>query len=167
MIVYLSLGSNLGDRIGTIQQAVQMLTSHPQVKLLSTSSFYETEPVGLKEQPWFINVAIAVETDLTPHALMELCLVVEQKLGRVRNPESRFGPRTIDIDMLMYGSLVLETESLTLPHPRLHERACVLVPLLEINSRLVHPILKQSVEQMHHHLAAPEDVRLYGSALSI
>lgn len=167
MIVYLSLGSNLGDRIGTIQQAVHMLSAHPQIRVLSSSSFYETEPVGLKDQPWFINVAVAIETDLTPHALMDVCLGIEQQLGRIRDPKARFGPRTIDIDILTYGSLVLESETLTLPHPRMHERACILVPMLEINSRLVHPLLKQSIEQLHHGLEAPEEVRLYGSAVSI
>lgn len=167
MIVYLSLGSNLGDRIGTIQQAVRMLAVHPQIRVLSSSSFYETEPVGLKDQPWFINVAVAIETDLTPHALMSVCLAVEQQLGRVRDPKARFGPRTIDIDILTYGDLILDTETLTVPHPRMHERACILVPLLEINSRLVHPVLKQSVEQLHDALADPEEVRLYGSAVSI
>lgn len=167
MIVYLSLGSNLGDRIGNIQQAVQMLAAHPKIRLLSSSSFYETEPVGLKNQPWFINVAIAIETELTPHALMDWCLSTEAKLGRVRNPEQRFGPRTIDIDILTYGSLVLHEENLEIPHPRMHERACVLVPLLEINSRLVHPSLNKTVEQLHHDLADPEDVQLFGATVSI
>lgn len=162
-IVYLGLGSNLGDRVGSVQYALRLLQDHPQIKVLSTSSFYETEPVGYADQDWFVNAVVAAETDLTPGALLSWCQNIEHQLKRVRDPNNRDGPRTIDLDILFYDSLVMNTESLTIPHPRVHQRAYTLVPLLEINSRLMHPVLQKSMEQLHHDLAEPEEVLLYGT----
>jgi 2-amino-4-hydroxy-6-hydroxymethyldihydropteridine diphosphokinase len=162
-IVYLSLGSNIGDRIGYLQQALTQLTSNKALKLLSASSFYETEPVGDGDQEWFVNVAVAIETDLTPEALMTYCLSVEDHLGRQRDPKRPLGPRTVDIDILFYGSLVLQSDNVTLPHPRVHERAFVLVPLLEVNPRLLHPVFNKTVEQLHQDMDCPEEVYLYGT----
>jgi 2-amino-4-hydroxy-6-hydroxymethyldihydropteridine diphosphokinase len=162
-IVYLGLGSNLGDRVGYVQQALGLLKDTHSVRVISTSSFYETEPVGYKDQDWFVNAAVAVDTSLSPGELLERCQRIEQQLGRQRDPENQDGPRTIDIDILFYDSLVLNEPGLTIPHPRLHERAYALVPLLEINPRMVHPVLNQTVEQMHHALVAPEEVLLYGT----
>jgi 2-amino-4-hydroxy-6-hydroxymethyldihydropteridine diphosphokinase len=166
MIIYLGLGSNLGDRVGAIQQAIRFIADHEDVRVLSTSSFYETEPVGFKDQEWFVNVAVAIDTSLSPEELLALCQSVEQKLGRVRDPKNQFGPRTIDIDILFYGDLVMNEPDLVIPHPRVHQRACMLVPLLEVNSRIVHPILKRNVEQLHDDLEEPEDVLLYGTRRS-
>lgn len=162
-IVYLGLGSNLGDRVGHVQQALTMLQSHPQIKLLSTSSFYETEPVGFADQDWFVNAVVAIETDLTPNALLLHCQNIEEKLQRVRLIDNKNGPRTIDVDILFYDTLVMNTPDLVIPHPGFHERAYTLVPFLEINSRFLHPVLQKSVEQLHHDLAEPEEVMLYGT----
>jgi 2-amino-4-hydroxy-6-hydroxymethyldihydropteridine diphosphokinase len=162
-IAYLSLGSNVGDRIGYIQQAITQLTMTPGIKLLSASSFYETEPVGDDDQDWFVNVAVAVNTKLEPLALLAVCQQVEKQLGRVRDPDRPLGPRTMDIDMLFYDNQVMQTDTLILPHPRAHERAFVLVPLLEVNPRLLHPVLNRTVEQLHHDMATPEEVYLFGT----
>jgi 2-amino-4-hydroxy-6-hydroxymethyldihydropteridine diphosphokinase len=162
-IVYLGLGSNMGDRIGFLQQALTQLTAHPQVRLLSASSFYETEPVGDTDQEWFVNVAVAIETDLAPEPLLTHCLAVEQQLGRQRQADRPFGPRTVDIDILFYGSLVWHSDSLTLPHPQVCHRAFVLVPLLEVNPRLLHPVTNKTIEQLHQDMDHPEQVYLFGT----
>lgn len=178
-LVYLSLGGNLGDRIGYVQQAITLLTDHEHVQLLGHSSFYETEPLAepylndastlltLEEseqgQDWYINVAVAIETELPPHELLDWCLKVEQLLGRVRNPQRPLGPRTIDIDILFYGEQQIEAPHLHIPHPRMHQRACVLVPLLEISPNWIHPTLQQSMSELHQDLEAPEEVYLYGT----
>ncbi len=163
MIVYLGLGSNQGDRVGLIQQAIRFLTEHPDIQLLSASSLYETEPVGFLEQNWFINAAVAINTTLSAHDLLLYCQRIEDKLGRIRNADVPWGPRTIDIDILFYGDEIIDEADLMIPHPRTHERACVLVPLLEINSRLIHPAFNQSIEVLHEALEIPEEVLLYGT----
>lgn len=163
MIVYIGLGSNQGDRVGALQQALRLLQDNDQIRVLSASSFYETEPVGFKEQEWFVNAAVAIDTTLPPEELLTVCQEIERVLGRVRDPKNPNGPRTIDIDILFYDDLVLNEPDLILPHPRIHERACVLVPLLEVNSRMVHPIFKKTIEQLHTDLEEPEEVLLYGT----
>jgi 2-amino-4-hydroxy-6-hydroxymethyldihydropteridine diphosphokinase len=163
MIVYLGLGSNQGDRVGAIQQALRLLSDHEEIRLLSASSFYETEPVEFKDQEWFVNAAIAIDTTLPPEALLEFCQEVEKRLGRVRHARQPKGPRTIDIDILFYGNLVMNEPDLVIPHLQLHHRACVLVPMLEVNSRMMHPVLKRNIEQLHTDLEEPEEVLLYGT----
>jgi 2-amino-4-hydroxy-6-hydroxymethyldihydropteridine diphosphokinase len=162
-IVYLGLGSNQGDRVGYVQQALQLLKDSAGVRVLSTSSFYETEPVGFKDQEWFVNAAVAIETILTPTTLLETCQRIENQLGRVRDPGNRNGPRSIDIDILFFDTLIVDEPGLSIPHPRVHERAYALVPLLEINPRVTHPACGKTVEQLHHELEAPEEVLLYGT----
>lgn len=163
MIAYLGLGSNMGDRVGYVQQAIQLLKDRPGVRLLSASSFYETEPVGFPDQEWFVNVAVAIETQLSAQELLQICQSIENQLGRVRDPNNQWGPRTIDIDILFYGNQIIKEPELIVPHPRVHERAYALVPLLEINPRVVHPVLEKTVEQLHHLLETPEEVLLYGT----
>jgi 2-amino-4-hydroxy-6-hydroxymethyldihydropteridine diphosphokinase len=163
MIAYLSFGSNQGDRLGHLQQALRLLIDHPQIRLLSASSFYETEPVGFVDQPWFVNAAVALETTLPPDELLGACQAVEQRLGRKRDPKLRFGPRSMDIDILFYGDEVIEEPDLIVPHPRLHQRASMLVPLLEIDACMTHPLLHQTIEALHNNLEAPEEVLLYGT----
>jgi 2-amino-4-hydroxy-6-hydroxymethyldihydropteridine diphosphokinase len=131
----LGLGGNLGDAREAMRQALVSLAETPGVTLLRTSSVYRTAPWGPVAQPPFLNMAALIRTTLTPHALLDRCLAVEAEHGRVRR--ERFGPRTLDIDILCYGDLVLEDERLTLPHPRLEERAFALVPLAEIAPRLL------------------------------
>lgn len=172
-LVYLSLGSNLGDRIGYVQQAITLLTDHEHIQLLGHSSFYETEPLteapsthssdAQTPQDWYINVAVAIETELPPHELLSWCQRVEQLLGRQRDPNRPLGPRTMDVDILFYGEQIIDAPNLQIPHPRLHQRACVLVPFLEISPNWMHPKLKQTISELHQKLEAPEEVYLYGT----
>jgi 2-amino-4-hydroxy-6-hydroxymethyldihydropteridine diphosphokinase len=131
---YIALGSNLGDRAALLRGALAALQRGGDVRLLAESAVYETAPVGGPPQPDYLNMVVAVETSLGPEALLERCLVVEAEHGRVRR--ERWGARTLDLDMLSYGAVTVQTERLTLPHPRLAERAFVLVPLAEIAPEL-------------------------------
>lgn len=128
---YLSLGSNMGDRLKMLKQAVRLLMEHPGVDVRKISSLYETDPVGFIEQSAFLNMVVYLQTDLSALELLDLCQEIERELNRKR--EIRWGPRTIDLDILLYNHDALNTERLTIPHPRMHERAFVLVPLLEID----------------------------------
>jgi 2-amino-4-hydroxy-6-hydroxymethyldihydropteridine diphosphokinase len=163
-IVYLSLGSNQGDRIGYVQQAITQLTARPGIRLLSASSFYETEPLDCtKDAEWFVNVAVAIETQIPAESLLDICQQIETQLGRQRDPNRQNTPRTLDIDVLFYGNQMVNTDRLTIPHPRAHLRAFVLVPLLEVNPRLLHPVLNRTIEQLHNDLPTPEEVYLFGT----
>ncbi len=135
-VVYLSMGSNVGDRRATLAAALGRLEAGG-VRIVRRSSIYETEPLGLVEQPWFLNLVIEAETELSPGALLALTHQVESALGRTR--EVRWGPRTVDIDILLYGTRVISTPDLEIPHPRLPERRFVLQPLVEIRPDLVLP----------------------------
>ena len=128
---YLSLGSNMGDRFEMLRQAVAQLVEHPAVTVTRISSLYETDPVGYTDQEPFLNMVVQVETELTALALLDVCQVIEQNLNRKRLV--RWGPRTIDLDILLYNQDRIETDRLTVPHPRMSERAFVLIPLLEID----------------------------------
>lgn len=127
---YLSLGSNLGNREVYLRKAVEALSALPQTCLRAVSSIYETPPWGLIEQPAFLNLCVEISTDLTPHMLLMSCLDIEKKAGRER--DIRWGPRVLDIDILIYDNLELNEHGLTLPHPSMLERAFVLKPLVEI-----------------------------------
>jgi 2-amino-4-hydroxy-6-hydroxymethyldihydropteridine diphosphokinase len=135
---YVGIGANLGDRKATIERAVELLRAAPDVEVLAVSSLRETDPVGLEDQPRFLNGAVAVETSLTARELLDLLLETERRLGRTRSGP-RFGPRTIDLDLLVYGDEQLDEPSLTIPHPRLHERRFALEPLAEVAPALVVP----------------------------
>lgn len=134
---YIALGANLGDPVATVNAAFAALAALPQTRLLATSALYRTAPVGITEQPEFINAAARVDTELAPEALLDQLLAIEQQFGRIRG--ERNGPRTLDLDVLLYDDLVLHTERLTLPHPRLHLRAFVLYPLADVGPELVIP----------------------------
>lgn len=127
---YLGLGSNLGDRRENLRQAVDQLARVPGIVVRRRSSLYENPPVGYEAQPDFLNAVVEVETSLSPWALLEVLQAIETDLGRVRT--LRWGPRTVDLDLLLYEGVRLDEERLTLPHPRLGERAFVLVPLAEL-----------------------------------
>jgi len=143
-IVYLALGSNLGNRLANLKQAVAALS--PQMELKAKSHVYETPPWGYKDQPKFLNQVIKVRTYLEPEQLFKHIKRLEVTLGRRASFQN--GPRLIDIDILFYDDLVLNTPSLVIPHPRLHERGFVLLPLMDIDSELVHPVNKKSVREM-------------------
>jgi 2-amino-4-hydroxy-6-hydroxymethyldihydropteridine diphosphokinase len=133
---YVGLGANLGDREGTIRHALELLAE--RMPVVAVSSIRETEPWGYADQPAFLNAAAAVETELTAQALLGKLLEIELVLGRKREGP-RFGPRTIDLDLLLYGDETVEAPGLTVPHPRLHERRFVLEPLAELDPALVVP----------------------------
>ncbi|WP_301109260.1 2-amino-4-hydroxy-6-hydroxymethyldihydropteridine diphosphokinase [Sporosarcina sp.] len=135
---YLSLGSNIGNRLEHLKQAVRLLHEHPAVKVKKVSSIYETEPLGLTEQAKFLNIAVELETSLGAVELLSACQSIENKLGRMR--KIRWGPRTVDLDILLYNEQSIQTEDLIVPHLRMQERAFVLVPLVEINSEVKNPV---------------------------
>ena len=136
---YVGVGANLGDREGTIRAALAALDARPDVAVVAVSTLRETDPVGYLDQPRFLNGAAALETELGPRELLDALLEVERELGRVRGEGPRFGPRPIDLDLLLHGDLVLDEPGLVVPHPRLHERLFALEPLAELDPALVVP----------------------------
>ncbi len=137
--ILLSFGSNLGDRKAMIEKAVELLIEKRAVFGTTLSSFYETEPVGYSDQPWFLNSALKGTTELSPEELFAVCKQTEKELGRISR--TKWHEREIDIDVLFYGKLILKTDELEIPHPRLHERRFVLAPAAEIAPDLLHPVL--------------------------
>jgi 2-amino-4-hydroxy-6-hydroxymethyldihydropteridine diphosphokinase len=137
---YVGLGSNIGDREAMLRRAVDLLGAQADIDLVAVSAIRETDPVGFTDQPRFLNAVAAVETTLPPGALLAQLLALEQELGRTREGP-RFGPRTIDLDLLLYGLDVVDEPGLTVPHPRLHERRFALEPLAELEPTLEVPRL--------------------------
>jgi 2-amino-4-hydroxy-6-hydroxymethyldihydropteridine diphosphokinase len=135
MRAYVGLGANLGARERTLRRAIDLLAAAPGTEIADVSSFRETEPVGHIDQPRFLNGVVAIETESSPRDLLDLLLSIERELGRVRTGE-RNEPRTIDLDLLLYGDLVVDEPGLVIPHPRLHERRFVLEPLVELDPDL-------------------------------
>lgn len=136
MRVYVGLGSNLGDREEMLRRALELLDAEPGVEVAAVSAFRETDPVDYEDQPKFLNAAARLETSLSPRALLDRMLALEQHLGRTRDGGPRFGPRTLDLDLLVYGDEVVDEPGLTVPHPRLRERRFVLEPLAELDPDL-------------------------------
>ena len=144
-LVYLGLGSNVGDREAILKSALDKLQS-PKLRMLRVSNLYETEPIGLREQAWFLNLAAEFECDLFPRQLLQRCLRVERELGRKRSVVN--GPRSIDIDILLFGSAVIKTADLEIPHPRFRERRFVLAPMAELNPTLRDRVTGQTIAEM-------------------
>lgn len=165
-LAYLGLGSNLGDRLAYIASALARLDAAPGVRLVATSGLYETEPWYVADQPAFVNACAAVETSLAPHALLALLLDTEQDLGRVR--EVPKGPRSIDLDILLYDDLVMDEvrdgQRLTIPHPGIPERPFVLVPLTDIAAEVVHPVSREKLRALRI-ACGDEGVRLLPSVI--
>jgi 2-amino-4-hydroxy-6-hydroxymethyldihydropteridine diphosphokinase len=160
--VYLSLGSNVGDRAAHLRDAVTRLGAADHV--VAESSLYETEPVEFTEQPWFLNCAVALETRKTPQQLMAAILNIEQKMGRRRVQKK--GPRSIDIDILLFGDTIVHSKELTIPHPAMQQRRFVLEPLAEIAPTVIHPVLKKTIGELLNALPKGQDVRRAGFGLS-
>jgi 2-amino-4-hydroxy-6-hydroxymethyldihydropteridine diphosphokinase len=153
--VFLSLGSNLGDRQAQLREAIRRLESLG--RMISVSSFYETEPVEVTDQPWFLNCAVALETDKAPQEVMTGILDIETQMGRTRLQNK--GPRSIDLDILLFEDSVIESPSLNIPHPAMHDRRFVLEPLAEIAPTAWHPVLRESVRELLDALPAGPAVR--------
>jgi 2-amino-4-hydroxy-6-hydroxymethyldihydropteridine diphosphokinase len=141
----IALGSNLGSSQQTLEEAINRLKAIPEITLNAVSSWYETLPIG-PQQPNYLNGCALLTTSLSPHPLLETLLSIETKFGRVR--QQRWGARTLDLDLLLYGDLTLETEQLQIPHPRMRERAFVLVPLAEIAPHWIDPITGSAIVQL-------------------
>lgn len=164
-IVYLSLGSNIGDRVGYIQQATSLLGAHSEINIVSTSSFYESEPWQMDSVNWFVNAIVQISTTLSPEALLDECQRIETQLGRPLNRIGKYSDRTIDIDIIFYDKLIINNERLTIPHKFFHKRAFMLVPMLEIADDFVHPFFGSTVESLFEAIEEPEMVCLYGTRL--
>ncbi len=166
-IVYLSLGSNIGDRIGYIQQATSLLNLTDNITIIRTSAFYETEPWGMSTDTWFVNAVVELKTSLSPQDLLNECKRIEKQLGRFTAEKSGYADRTIDIDILFYGKEIINEKDLVIPHKFLHLRAFTLVPLLELIPDFEHPVLHKTISDLHNDLENPEMVFLYGTRVDI
>jgi 2-amino-4-hydroxy-6-hydroxymethyldihydropteridine diphosphokinase len=154
-LVYLSLGSNVGDRAANLNAAIARLGAFGEV--VAVSSFYETEPVEFAAQPWFLNCAVKLDTEKMPKQLLAAILDLEQEMGRRRVQKS--GPRSIDIDILLFGNSIVDTQGLTVPHPAMHQRRFVLEPLAEIAPEVRHPVFKRTIRELRDALPPGQAVR--------
>ena len=155
---YIGLGSNMGDKSGNILKSLDLLGQFKKIKVVKRSSFYETEPVGYEDQDWFVNAVAELETELSPRELLDALMKIEQNMGRKR--EIKWGPRTIDLDILLYDQLCLNEPDLIIPHPRMHERAFVLVPLAEIAPNVKHQSLDRTINELLKSLDSAKLVKL-------
>jgi 2-amino-4-hydroxy-6-hydroxymethyldihydropteridine diphosphokinase len=157
--IFIGFGSNLGDREYNIRTALNLLEE--KMNLVVVSSFYETEPMYVKDQPLFLNCVAKFETDLEPEEVLDYFHTIEKKLGRDRSV--RYGPRKIDLDILFYGDIKVDENFLKIPHPLIQERAFVLVPLAEIAPQLVHPVYKRTIEKLLSELPCNSSIRKIGT----
>jgi 2-amino-4-hydroxy-6-hydroxymethyldihydropteridine diphosphokinase len=158
-IAYLGVGSNMGDRSNFLYQSIVNLQNHEEIEVITSSSIFETKPVGYTNQDYFLNMVIKVRTSLNPHDLLRVAQEIERKSGRKR--EIRWGPRTLDLDILLYNQENIVTDDLIIPHPRMAERAFVLIPLLEIEEPIDNPYIKIPVSSSIDELQEREGVRLW------
>lgn len=145
-LAYIGLGANLGEPVAQLEEALARLRRTAGIRVLKVSSFYLTPPAGVVEQPWFVNAAAVLATTLDPEELLAVLLRIEKEMGRVRT--QRWGPRLVDLDLLLYNSVIMATPQLTLPHPELAHRGFVLVPLAEIAPQVYHPVLRLTVAEL-------------------
>jgi len=156
--IYIGLGSNLGNRLANIRKAIELMKEEG-IEIMKESSIYETEPVGYKEQGWFLNSVVKARTQFSPEGLWKRLEKIEKVMGRER--EIKWGPRIIDLDILFYGNKVLNGKQLQIPHPELHKRRFVLLPLKEIAPELVHPVLNKTIGEILGELKDNSEVRLF------
>lgn len=160
--VFLSLGSNIGDREKNVARAIEALEMHG-LRVTCRSSLYETEPLEIRDQAWFLNCAIAIETELAPQPLMAMLFAIERGMGRERRIPK--GPRLIDMDILLYGSDVIREPSLEIPHPRMAERKFVLAPLAEIAGEVNHPVSMMTIAEMLEATADRSEVKKWAGKI--
>ena len=160
-IAYLGLGTNLGGRMDNLHRALGLLSAAPGLRVLRCSQVYETEPWGVADQPRFLNCCVEVAVTVTPEALLGVCKEVEGELGR--QPGPRWGPRLIDVDILLYGCRTVDLPDLEIPHPRLHLRAFALVPLAELNEGAVHSVIGRTVGELAASVDGVDGVKAFGS----
>jgi len=149
---FISVGSNLGHKLENCRNGVADLTSAPGIRLIDQSPVYRTEPVDYLDQDWFVNYAVKIETALDPHILLNLLKSIEQAVGRVPHAV-RFGPRVLDLDIILYDDVVQNDAGLTIPHPRMHKRRFVLKPICDIDPDIKHPVLQQTMRDLLDNLA--------------
>jgi 2-amino-4-hydroxy-6-hydroxymethyldihydropteridine diphosphokinase len=160
-IVYLGFGSNIGDKEANCRHALEGIAASRSNTIQSISSLYKTEPVGYRNQDWFINCVAAVKTTLAPYPLVHFLQAIEKQMGRAET--FKMGPRLIDLDILLYGSLNITEKDLIIPHPRLHERGFVLAPLVEIAPDVVHPSLHKTIKELFEAVGT-DGVALYSAS---
>ena len=158
-VAYISLGSNLDDRLSYLKGAIAELHKDERISINKISSIYETDPVGYTNQGNFLNIVVKLETDYEVEQLLQKCLQIKLELGRER--KIRWGPRTIDLDILLYNQDNIETDDLSVPHPRMHERAFVIIPLLEIEPNIELPAMELPLQKVLEHIPDKEGVRLW------
>ena len=146
-IAYICVGSNLGDKLENCRGGIATLIRSGNTRLVDQSLIYRTEPVDYLDQDWFVNCVIKIETDLAPLSLLDILKSIERAAGRIRDAV-RFGPRILDLDILLFDDLVLNLPTLTVPHPRMHKRRFVLKPICDIDPEAFHPVFKKSVRQL-------------------
>ncbi len=157
-IAYIGIGSNIGDKLQNCERAIFEILKADRHKLLAKSSLFKTQPVGYTSQDWFINGVIKIETELEAHELLRTLKTIESQLGRAES--FRWGPRTIDLDILFFDDIEINTEELQVPHPLIQKRQFVLIPLAEIDRNLVHPVLKKTVQEILIHLEEDQGVEM-------
>ncbi len=157
-IAYICLGSNLRRKKANIRRAIKLLSKKKDIKILKISSLYETEPMGYVKQDWFINTCLKAETNLSPRQLLNTLKDIEKQLKR-RKAFLKWGPRTIDLDILLYDNLRLKTKDLVIPHPEMHKRAFVLIPLMELEPNLIHPTKRKSILELLANLKRNKEVK--------
>lgn len=160
-LAYIGLGSNQGDSVAHLKSALKHLADHASIELQAVSSFYQTKPIGPQNQPDYVNAVANLKTDLSAQELLSVLLAIERLHGRVRDPNLRWGPRTLDLDLLLYGDQIIQEANLIVPHPELCKRAFVVYPLLEIAPDLVLPN-KITVQSCKAHLSA-DDLHIISS----
>ena len=155
-IAYIGIGSNIGDKVNQCEKAISEILKVDHHKLLAKSSLFKTQPIGYTSQDWFVNGVIKIETDLEAHELLRKLKIIESQLGRTET--FRWGPRTIDLDILFFDDAEIHNEELQVPHPSIQERQFVLIPLAEIDRYLIHPVLKKTVQELLNNIKEDQGV---------
>ena len=158
-IAYLSIGSNLGNKKKNLNDAIELLKKHDAIEITDISGFYKTEPQNFKDQDWFVNAALKIKTDLEPEDLLSAIQNIEKNLDKGGKPY-RFGPRIIDLDIIYYANFVLKTDKLEIPHPRMHERCFVLIPMCDIGANEIHPVLKKRSDELLNKIEKEENQKV-------